>query len=154
MLTTSQLQAQNETVTERVQEVTAIIDEHSGPLGEFKEKLSEHKYHLEERIVVLKYHKSNKEVIEACSTVVRTVEDYYSTVANKVQEYESVWFDQTRNIVSIYTRYGELKEATGGGANNFQDFVDRHTRYLDLMENVKSDMIGIYTDLNIIKNSI
>lgn len=141
-------------VSERTSEVGAIIDEHTGPLGEYQTTLAEHKTHLEERIIVLKYHKTNKEVQEASGLVVGTIEDYYKAVTEKIQEYESVWFDQTRNIIAIYTRYGELREATGGGQNDLSSFVDKHVRYLDLLENVKSDLIGVYTDLQFIKNNI
>ena len=146
--------AQGTGVTERVSEVAAIIDEHTPFLEEYQTTLGEHKVHLEERIIVLKYHKGNKEVTDACAGVVRAVEEYYNNVTTKVQEYESVWFDQTRNIVAIYTQFGVNKEATGGGANDLQDFADKHSRYLDLLENLKSDLIGVYTDLSYIKNSI
>ena len=148
------LHAQDASVDAKTQEVLGIINEHTPMLEEFQGKLAEHKGHLEERIIVLKYHKGNKEVTEACSLVVQTVEPYYNNVVTEVQKYQSVWFDQTRNIADIYTRYGELKEATGGGSNDLQSFVDTHQRYLDLLENVKSDLIGIVTDLNSIKNSI
>lgn len=154
MLLSLSIQAQNSSVTTRTEEVMAIINEHTGPLEEYQAALSEHKSHLEERLIVLKYHQANKEVIEACSLVVQTVEAYYNNVVNKVQEYESVWFDQSRNIIAIYTRYGELKEATGGGNNDLADFVEKHSRYLDLLENIKSDLIGVYTDLSSIKNRI
>ena len=42
----------------------------------------------------------------------------------------------------------------GGGANDLQNFVDKHLHYLDLLENIKSDLIGVYTDLTTIKNAI
>lgn len=148
------VQAQSGGVGERTSEVTGIMDQHLPTLSEFQEKLAEHKAHLEERIIVLKYHKGNKEVMEACRIVVENVEKYYNDCTAKVQEFESQWFDQTRNITAIYTRYGELREATGGGSNELQSFVDSHTRYLDLLENIKSDLIGVYTDLSFIKNNI
>lgn len=148
------LPAQGTGVQDQVTEVLAIVDEHIPFLEEYKATLDEHKTHLEERIIVLKYHKGNKEVTDASSLVVRSVEEYYNNVTQKVQEYESVWFDQTRNIIAIYTEYGVNKEATNGGANNLQEFADKHGRYLDLLENVKSDLIGVYTDLSYIKNSI
>ena len=146
--------AQGTGIDSQVGEVAAIIDEHTPFLEEYKTTLGEHKVHLEERIIVLKYHKGNKDVSDACTAVVTAVEEYYNNVTSKVQEYESVWFDQTRNIVAIYTQFGVNKEATGGGANDLQDFADKHSRYLDLLENLKSDLIGVYTDLSYIKNSI
>jgi hypothetical protein len=145
---------QDASTDSKVQEVLAIIEEHTPILEEFQIKLSEHKVHLEERIIVLKYHKGNKEVSEASRMVVNTIEAYYNSVTLKVQQYESVWFEQTRNLIAIYTRYGELKEATGSGANDLESFVTRHGRYLDLLDNVKSDLIGVYTDLSFIKNNI
>ena len=145
---------QDAAVASKLESVRTIMNEHTPPLEEVKIKLSEHKQHLEERIIVLKYHKGNKEVSEASTLVVSAIEDYYNSCVLRVQQYESVWFDQTRNLMAIYTRYGELKEATGGGANDLQGFVDDHTRYLDLLENIKSDLIGVYTDLSFIKNNI
>ncbi|MEM0996275.1 MAG: hypothetical protein AAGN35_04310 [Bacteroidota bacterium] len=146
--------AQDKEVSDEVAKVTTIIDEHTPILEEFQVKLGEHKVHLQERIIVLKYHKGNKEVSEASTLVVGTIEDYYTAVTEKVQQYESVWFDQTRNIIAIYTRYGVLREATGGKNNDLQGFVTKHGRYLDLLDNVKSDLIGVYTDLSFIKNNI
>lgn len=148
------VQAQGTGLEAQVSEVSAIIEEHTPFLEEYQATLGEHKVHLEERIIVLKYHKANKEVIDACAGVVRAVEEYYNNVTTKVQEYESVWFDQSRNMIAIYTQYGVNKEATGGGANDLQGFADKHSRYLDLLENLKSDLIGVYTDLSYIKNSI
>jgi hypothetical protein len=145
---------QDATVASKTQEVLAIIDEHTPVLEEFAVKLGEHKVHLDERIIVLKYHKTNKEVQEASRLVITNSETYYNSVVQKVQEFESQWFDQTRNIIAIYTKYGELRESTGGGSNELQDFVDRHLRYLDLLENIKSDLIGVYTDISTIKNAI
>lgn len=146
--------AQSANVNTKMEEVIAIIEEHTPVLKEFKETLGEHKQHLQERIIVLKYHKGNKEVSEASNLVVSTIENYYNSVTEKVQQYESVWFEQTRNIVAIYTRYGELKEATGGGQNDLQDFADQHSSYLDMLDNIKSDLISVYTDLSFIKNNI
>ncbi len=154
LLLVGSIQAQDASIDSRKEEVLSIINEHSPMLEEFQSKLAEHKSHLEERIIVLKYHRGNKEVTEACSLVVQTVEPYYNNVVQEVQEYQAVWFDQTRNITAIYTRYGELKEATGGGSNDLQGFVDQHRRYLELLDNVKSDLIGVITDLSSIKNSI
>ncbi|MEM7036590.1 MAG: hypothetical protein AAF570_06380 [Bacteroidota bacterium] len=148
------VQAQDVVIDTKTSEILSIINEHTPPLEEFKEKLTEHKTHLEERIIVLKYHKSNKEVIEASDLVVSTIETYYQGVVERIQQYESVWFDQTRNIMAIYTKYGEMNEASGGGANDLQGFVDQHIRYLDLLENVKSDLLGVYADLSFIKNNI
>jgi hypothetical protein len=145
---------QNASTDSKITEVASIINEHSPILEEFQVTLGEHKVHLEERIIVLKYHKGNKEVSEASRLVINTIEAYYNSVSQKVQQYESVWFDQTRNIIAIYTRYGELKEATGSGNNDLQDFTTKHSRYLDLLDNVKSDLIGVYTDLSFIKNNI
>lgn len=145
---------QDAATTSKTQEVMAIIDRHTPILEEFAAKLDEHKHHLDERIIVLKYHKTNKEVQEASRLVVTNVETYYNSCKMKVSEFESEWFDQTRNIIAIYTKYGELREATGGGSNDLQDFTDRHNRYLDLLENIKSDLIGVYTDLSTIKNAI
>ncbi len=148
------VQGQGTPLQTQVGEVTAIIEEHTPFLEEYQATLSQHKTHLEERIIVLKYHKDNKEVIDASGLVVRGVEEYYNNVTKKVQEYESVWFDQTRNLIAIYTQYGVNKEATGGGANELKEFAEKHSRYLDLLENLKSDLIGVYTDLSYIKNSI
>lgn len=148
------LQAQEPSISSKTQEVLAIIDQHSPVLEEFSVKLDEHKHHLEERIIVLKYHKTNKEVQDASRIVVNNVDTYYTSCVAKVQEFESQWFDQTRNLIAIYTKYGELREATGGGANDLQDFVTKHGRYLDLLENIKSDLMGVFTDLNTIKNAI
>ena len=146
--------AQDAATASKTQEVMAIIDRHTPILEEFAVKLDEHKNHLDERIIVLKYHKTNKEVQEASRLVVSNVETYYTSCKTKVQEFESEWFDQTRNIIAIYTKYGELREATGGGANALQDFSDKHMHYLDVLENIKSDLIGVYTDLSTIKNAI
>ena len=146
--------AQDASTTSKTQEVAAIIDEHTPVLEEFAVKLGENKVFLDERIIVLKYHRSNKEVQEASRSAVANVETYYNSVVLKVQQFESQWFDQTRNIIAIYTKYGELREASGGNANDLQDFVDKHMHYLDLLENIKSDLIGVYTDLTTIKNAI
>ncbi|HHG86113.1 MAG TPA: hypothetical protein ENJ82_15295 [Bacteroidetes bacterium] len=146
--------AQSANVNAKVEEVLSIIEEHTPILEEFKTTLGEHKIHLEERIIVLKYHKGNKEVTEASGLVVNTIETYYQAVTEKVQQYEAVWFEQTRNIIAIYSRYGALSEATGGGHNDLQDFVDQHSRYLDMLDNIKSDLIAVYTDLSFIKNNI
>jgi hypothetical protein len=146
--------AQDATTASKTQEVIAIIDEHTPILEEFSVKLGENKVFLDERIIVLKYHRSNKEVQEASRSAVSNVETYYNSVVLKVQQFESQWFDQTRNIIAIYTKYGELREANGGGSNDLQDFVDKHMHYLDLLENIKSDLIGVYTDLTTIKNAI
>jgi hypothetical protein len=145
---------QDAAIASKTQEVIAIIDEHTPVLEEFAVKLGEHKTHLDERIIVLKYHKTNKEVQEASRLVVTNTETYYQSVVLKVQEFESQWFDQTRNIIAIYTKYGELRESTGGGSNDLSDFVDKHLHYLDLLENIKSDLIGVYTDITTIKNAI
>jgi hypothetical protein len=132
----------------------AIIDEHTPILEEFAIKLGEQKTLLDERIIVLKYHRTVKEVQEASRTVVTASETYYNGVVTKVQQFESQWFDQTRNIIAIYTKYGELREANGGGSNELQNFVDKHMHYLDMLENIKSDLIGVYTNLTTIKNAI
>lgn len=145
---------QDAAMDSKTQEVLTIINEHTPVLEEFAVKLGEHKVHLDERIIVLKYHKTNKEVQEASRQVVANTETYYNSVVQKVQQFESQWFDQTRNIIAIYTRYGELREASGGGSNNLNGFVDQHLHYLDLLENIKSDLIGVYTDLTTIKNAI
>lgn len=150
----SLVMAQDANVTAKTQEVAAIIDEHTPILEEFAAKLGEHKVHLEERIIVLKYHKTNKEVQEASRSVVANTETYYNSCVLKVQQFESQWFDQTRNIIAIYTRYGELRESNGGGSNELTEFVDKHMAYLDLLENIKSDLIGVYTDISTIKNAI
>jgi hypothetical protein len=146
--------AQDAATEGKTQEVLAIIDEHTPVLEEFAVQLGEHKVHLDERIIVLKYHKTNKEVQEASRLVVTNTETYYQSVVLKVQQFESQWFDQTRNIIAIYTKYGELRESSGGGANDLQNFVDKHLHYLDLLENIKSDLIGVYTDITTIKNAI
>lgn len=145
---------QDAAVASKIQEVVAVIEKHTPILEEIATKLGEHKTHLDERIIVLKYHASNKEVQDASRTVVTSVETYYLSAVAKVQEFESQWFDQTRNLIAIYTRYGELREANGGGANSLQDFVDKHLHYLDLLENIKSDLVGVYADISTIKNAI
>jgi hypothetical protein len=146
--------AQDAATASKTQEVLAIINEHTPILEEFQTKLSEHQTLLDERIIVLKYHRSLKEVQEASRLVVNNSETYYNSVVLKIQQFESQWFDQTRNIIAIYTKFGEMREATGGGSNGLQDFVDAHLHYLDLLENIKSDLIGVYTALTTIKNEI
>ena len=145
---------QDAAITSKTQEVVAIIDEHTPVLQEISEKLAEQKTLLDERIIVLKYHRTVKEVQEASRLVLSNSETYYNGVVTKVQQFESQWFDQTRNIIAIYTKYGELREANGGGSNDLQAFVDKHMHYLDMLENIKSDLIGVYTDLTTIKNAI
>jgi hypothetical protein len=154
MFVASMGMAQDAATASKTQEVIAIIDEHTPILEEFSIKLGEQKTLLDERIIVLKYHRSNKEVQEASRLVVTSSETYYNSVVLKVQQFESQWFDQTRNIIAIYTKYGEVREANGGGSNDLQDFVDKHMHYLDLLENIKSDLIGVYTNLTTIKNAI
>lgn len=154
LLMTGMAMAQDAATASKTQEVIAIIDEHTPILEEFSVKLGEHKTLLDERIIVLKYHRTVKEVQEASRSVVTNSETYYNSVVLKVQQFESQWFDQTRNIIAIYTKYGELREANGGGSNELQDFVDKHMHYLDLLENIKSDLIGVYTNLTTIKNAI
>lgn len=138
----------------KVDEVSAIIAEHQSPLEEIKATLAEHQAHLDERIIVLKYHAGNKEVQDASRLVVNAVDTYYKAVEEKIKVYEAVWFEQTRNIIAIYTYYGELNEASGGGNNELSAFVEKHSRYLDLIANIKSDMSGVYTSLITIKNAI
>jgi hypothetical protein len=138
----------------KVDEVAAIINEHKAPLEEVKEALEGHQTHLEERIIVLKYHAGNKEVQDASRLVVTRVEEYYKAVESKIASYESVWFEQTRNMIAIYTHYGHLREATGGGATDLSDFVTLHDRYLELIASIKSDMSMVYTNLQTIKNAI
>ena len=48
----------------------------------------------------------------------------------------------------------QLQLEAGGGSSELQDFVDKHLHYLDLLENIKSDLIGVYTDITTIKNAI
>lgn len=138
----------------KVDEVSGIINEHKAPLEEMKAKLAEHQAHLDERIITLKYHAGNKEVQDACRLVVNTVETFYKSVDEKIKQYESVWFEQSRNIISIYTEYGKQIEANGGGTAELSSFVKLHSDYLDLIANLKSDMSGVYTSLVTIKNSI
>ena len=137
-----------------VDEVMGKINEQTPALTEYRDKLDLENKELEERIIVLKYHKGNKEVSEACQLVVNRVEEYYNAVVEKVSQFESIWFDQQRNLVSIYTRYGELKEATGGGTNELADFATAHENYLQLIDNLKSDLIRVYSNIGFIKNSI
>lgn len=146
--------AQDANVNEKTSEVMEVINSQSPSLNEYIERLAVEKQELEERIIVLKYHQGNKEVNEACRLVVSRVDEYYNSVDAMIKEYESVWFDQMRNVMDIYTRYGELKEATGGGANDLQDFVDKHRDYLELMDNVKADLLGVYADMTFIRNKI
>jgi hypothetical protein len=151
---TAMVFAQDANTSAKTQEVLAVINEHTPILEEFQVKLAEHQTLLDERIIVLKYHSSLKEVQEASRMVVSNTETYYNSVVLKIQQFESNWFDQTRNLIAIYTKYGELREATGGNSNDLQDFVDTHLHYLDLLENIKSDLIGVYTALTTIKNEI
>lgn len=149
------LKAQSDlNIKAKVDEVTAIINEHKTPLEEIQKALAGHQEHLSERIIVLKYHAGNKEVQDASRLVVTKVEEYYKAVETKIATYESVWFEQTRNLIAIYTHYGHLREASGGGATELGDFVTLHDRYLELIANIKSDMSIVYTDLTTIKNAI
>lgn len=149
------LQAQSDlNIKAKVDEVSAIIQEHKAPLEEIQEALSGHQAHLSERIIVLKYHAGNKEVQDASRLVVTKVEEYYKAVEAKIASYEAVWFEQTRNLIAIYTYYGHLREASGGGATELSDFVTLHDRYLELIASIKSDMSIVYTDLQTIKNAI
>lgn len=146
--------AQDAGLAEKKGEVLQVINDQSPALQGYIERLAVEKAELEERIIVLKYHQGNKEVDEACRLVVKRVEEYYNEVDKAIQQFESVWFDQMRNVIDIYTRYGELKEATGGGSNDLQDFVDQHKDYLELMDNVKADLLGVYADMSFIQNKI
>lgn len=150
----SGLFAQDLNLKAKLDEVTTIINEHKAPLEEMKAKLGEHQAHLEERIITLKYHAGNKEVQDACRLVVTNIEAYYKGVEEKIKQYESVWFEQSRNLIAIYTHYGQELEASGGGQNDVSPFVDLHSDYLDLIANIKSDMSGVYTDMQTIKNAI
>lgn len=145
--------AQNAGVQEKTNEVLGVINSQSPSLTEFTERLAKEKAELEERIIVLKYHQGNKEVQEACRLVVKRVDEYYQSVDQKIKEFESVWFEQMRNVMDIYTRYGELKEASGG-SNDLQEFVNSHNAYLELMDNVKADLLGVYADMSFIQNKI
>jgi hypothetical protein len=140
-------------VMEKTNEVMGVINAQAPSLDEYTARLATEKAELEERIIVLKYHQGNKEVNEACRLVVKRVEEYYRSVDEKIKEYESVWFEQMRNIMDIYTRYGELKEASGG-KNDLQEFVDSHNRYLEQIDNVKADLLGVYADMSFIQNKI
>jgi hypothetical protein len=144
---------QDANVSEKANEVMGVINSQTPALNEYSERLAKEKAELEERIIVLKYHQGNKEVNEACRLVVKRVEEYYQSVEQKIQEFESVWFDQMRNIMDIYTRYGELKEASGG-SNSLQEFVNAHNSYLELIDNVKADLLGVYADMSFIQNKI
>lgn len=144
---------QDANVSEKANEVMGVINSQTPALNEYSERLAKEKAELEERIIVLKYHQGNKEVNEACRLVVTRVEEYYRSVEQKIQEFESVWFDQMRNIMDIYTRYGELKEASGG-SNSLQEFVNAHNSYLELIDNVKADLLGVYADMSFIQNKI
>jgi hypothetical protein len=149
------LQAQPDlNIKAKVDEVSAIINEHKAPLEEMQQALGGHQVHLSERIIVLKYHAGNKEVQDASRLVVTRVEEYYKAVEAKIATYEAVWFEQTRNLIAIYTHYGHLREASGGGATELSDFVTLHDRYLELIASIKGDMSIVYTDLTTIKNAI
>jgi hypothetical protein len=154
LLTFGLANAQDLNLKAKIDEVTAIINEHKSPLEEMKEKLGEHQAHLDERIITLKYHAGNKEVQDACRLVVTNIELYYKSVEEKIKQYESVWFEQSRNLIAIYTHYGKQVEASGGSQNDLSPFVDQHSDYLDLIANIKSDMSGVYTSLVTIKNAI
>ena len=140
------VQAQDATVNSRVDEVMGIITEHSEPLNSIAENLELHKQELAERRIVLKYHQGNKEVSGATNEAIDRISSYHDQALTKVNEYQSVWFDQTRNLIIIYTRYGELKEATGGGNTELDDFIKAHDSYLTQLEAVKTDLGLIQAD--------
>lgn len=145
------LQAQDATVKSRQDEVMGIINEHTDPLNSIAENLELHKEELSERRIVLKYHQGNKEVSVATNEAIDRISSYHDQALAKVNEYQSVWFDQTRNLISIYTRYGELKEATGGGTTELDDFKKAHDEYLTKLEAVKTDLGLIQADCAYLK---
>lgn len=140
------VQAQDATVKSRVDEVMGIINEHSDPFSSIYDNLQLHKEELGERRIVLKYHQGNKEVTVATNECIDRISAYHDQALAKVNEYQSVWFDQTRNLISIYSRYGELKEATGGGATELDEFTRAHQDYLTKLESVKTDLGLIQAD--------
>lgn len=145
--------SQSGNVQEKVVDVKAVIDEQLPDLLEFMEKLEVAKMELEERLIVLKYHQTNKEVIEASYAVLDRVGDYYKACMTRVAEFESAWFDQTRNIIDVYTEYGKLKESSGEG-NELQQFADDHSRFLDQLDAVKNLLIAVDVDMSDIRNKI
>lgn len=147
-------EAQSSDLKERITEVSAIINEQSPMLNEYSETLEKENTELDERIIVLKYHKGNKEVSDACQVVVDRVDNVYNAVENKLNDFQSRWFSQIPNLASIYTEYGKMLEATGGGKTDLDEFVRSLEEYLQLIENLKSDLIRTYTNLGTIKNAI
>ena len=138
-------------IAERVTEVSAIIEQHAPALDKFRQELDVYKEELSDRTTVMKYHKGNKEVDEATNDAVDRIKEYHDQVYAKVQEYQSVWFDQTRNIIAIYTHYGNLKEASGGGATDLDDFVRKHEAYLDQLEAIKTDLGLIASECSVLR---
>ena len=145
--------SQDLSVKDKVTEVNGLILEHMPQLEEFMTDLETNKQELEERIIVLKYHRGNKEVNLACQMAVDRVNEYYTAVDNKIKEFEGVWFEQSRNLIDIYTHYGMLKESSGTD-NELQEFADDHGRYLDQIDAVKNMLVAIYADMSYIKNNI
>ncbi|MCB9231497.1 MAG: hypothetical protein H6581_07535 [Bacteroidia bacterium] len=133
-------------INERVTEVTTVIEEQFPQLEKFAEQLGKHRVELEERAIVLKYHKGNKEVTEATNSAIRRIEEYNNGGNAKISEFESVWYDQMDNVLKIYTRYGEMRESSGGGATDLDAFVKRHREYMDLMTAVQQDLSFIAAD--------
>ena len=140
------VQAQNATVQLRVDEVMGIINEHTEPLNSIYENLQLHKEELNDRRIVLKYHQGNREVTDATNESIDRISAYHDQALAKINQYQFVWFDQTRNLIAIYSRYGELKEATGGGATDLDEFTKRHDAYLIKLESVKTDLGLIQAD--------
>lgn len=136
---------------EEVTKLNSVMNEQSPSLEEYAEKLAIHKAELAERHVVLKYHAGNKEVDEATNQALARIQTYNLEVHKKVQEFESVWYDLMPRIIAIYTRYGELREATGGGATELDIFVEKHRGYMNLMDEVQTDLDFIDADCGVMK---
>lgn len=138
---------------DKVNEVTTLINEQLPTLEEFMLELEVQKKELEERLIVLKYHQLNKEVIAASNLVVDRIGGYYEACMSRIQQFESAWFAQTRNLIDIYTHYGELKESTGE-SNDLSNIVKTHSDFLDQLDAVKNLLIACDVDLSDIKNKI
>lgn len=138
--------AQSNQINERMGTISAVIDEQFPQLETMSEQLDKHRTELEERAIVLKYHKGNKEVTEATNSAIGRIEEYNNSGKTKVSDFEAVWYDQMDNVLKVYTRFGELREASGGGATDLDEFVKKHRKYMDLMELVQQDLAFIGAD--------
>lgn len=136
----------NADINAKVADIRKVIVEQTPMLQEYAEALDVHREELEERAIVLKYHKGNREVDDQTNKAVARIEDYNKEAEEVIIAYQAVWFDQLKNVMDIYTRFGEMKETSGGGATDLDDFVKSHREYLDLMEEVKTSIEFIYAD--------